>query len=59
VSFDWSRLSATDRLHVLIFDCELRRVPRPLLDALWEALDALEASDSSRQTMATPGDSSQ
>jgi hypothetical protein len=41
--FDWSMLSRSDCLRVLIFDAELRRVPRPLIVALWEALGALEA----------------
>jgi hypothetical protein len=58
VSFDWFRLSIPDRLRLLLFDAELRRFPRPFIDALWEALDALETSSESAQTMATPADSS-
>jgi len=51
--FDWSRLSVPDALRLLIFDAELRRVPRSFIDALWAGVDALE---SSTQTMPTPGD---
>ena len=37
----------------------LRRLPRPLINPLWEALDALDGpSSEATQTMATPGDSS-
>ena len=35
------------RVRLLAFDCELRRLPRPLVEALWEALEALEKSSSS------------
>jgi hypothetical protein len=42
MSFDWSQLSPADRLRLLVFDAELRRVPRPLIDALWAGVDALE-----------------
>jgi len=37
-----ARLSPTDRLRLLLFDAELRRLPRPFLDALWAGVDALE-----------------
>jgi hypothetical protein len=43
MSSEWlARLSPADRLRLLAFDCELRRLLRPLISALWEALDALE-----------------
>jgi len=58
MSFEWLlRLSAADRLRLLAFGCELRRLPRSLVSALWATLDSLEASSSS-QTIATPGESS-
>jgi hypothetical protein len=38
---DWSRLSIADRLRLLAFDSELRRLPRPLIDAIWAGIDAL------------------
>lgn len=34
------RLSQADRLQLLAFDAELRRLPRPLIAAVWAA-DAL------------------
>jgi len=37
------RLSAADRLQLPALDAELRRLPRPLLDALWAGVDALDA----------------
>jgi hypothetical protein len=40
-----ARLSPADRLRLVIFDAELRRLPRPLLDALWLALDCLEGAE--------------
>ena len=36
-----------DRLRLLAFDAELRRLPRPFLDALWAGVDALESSSGS------------
>ena len=36
-----AQLSPEDRLELLAFDCELRRVPRPLIDAIWAGVDAL------------------
>jgi hypothetical protein len=36
------RLSPADHLQLVAFDAQLRRLPRPFLNALWEALDALE-----------------
>ena len=49
MSYDWlARLSPADRLRLLIFDAELRRVPRPLISALWAGLDALERDKGSQ-----------
>jgi len=36
------RLSPADRLRLLTFDAELRRLPRPLVNALWAGVDALK-----------------
>jgi len=36
------RLSSADRLRLLAFDAELRRLPRPLIAALWAGADALD-----------------
>ncbi len=45
MSSDWlGRLSPADRLQLLAFDAEFRRLPRPLLDALWAGVDALVPS---------------
>ena len=38
------RLSHADRLRLLAFDAQLRQLPRPLLDALWAGVDAVEAA---------------
>jgi hypothetical protein len=40
----YARLSAADRLRLLALDAELRHVPRPLIDAIWAGVDALEGS---------------
>jgi hypothetical protein len=37
-----TRLSTADRLELLAFDAELRRLPRPLIEALWAGVDALK-----------------
>jgi hypothetical protein len=40
-----SATSASERLELIAFDLELRRVPRALIEAIWAGVDALwEAS---------------
>jgi hypothetical protein len=41
-----NRMSPRDRLHLLEFDAELRRQPRPLIAALWAGVDAVERLES-------------
>jgi hypothetical protein len=36
------RLSPADRLQLLAFDAELRRLPRPFIEALWAGVDAVQ-----------------
>src|SRR5688500_11261478 len=40
-SLAFRRHPPAERLEVLAFDAELRRVPRPLIEALWAGVDAL------------------
>jgi hypothetical protein len=35
------RLTPAKRLELLAFDAELRRLPRPLIEAIWAGIDAL------------------
>ena len=37
-------LSPADRPRLLALDAQLRRLPRPVVDTLWAAVDSLEAA---------------
>ena len=49
------RLSPADCLQLLAFEAELRRLPRPFLDALWAGVDALEREGSARSRVELSG----
>ena len=39
------------RLYMLAFESELANLPRPLIEAIWEALERLDLLDSQRQSV--------
>jgi hypothetical protein len=43
------RLSPADRLELLAFDAELRRLPRPLIEAIWAGVDAVKHQRTDRE----------
>ena len=50
---DFGRWPLRDRLHLLAFEAELVGLPRPLISALWEAIDCPRGSVGCRRPTAT------